>query len=103
MDLGCAYPGPMGLWLLLNNYTRLRVLHQVWSLTEDLPEVARPAILLDELQQPIGFEVDRKATKPFTVCHQYNAAMPRRRKAAFGVEQADGNLMLSSRLVDTET
>jgi hypothetical protein len=29
--------------------------------------------------------------------------MPRRRKAAFGVEQADGNLMLSSRLVDTET
>lgn len=93
----------MGLSLLLNNYTRLHVLRQVRPPAGDLPEVARPAIFLDELQQPIGFEVDRKGAKPFPICHQCNAAMPRRREAAFCVEQADGNLVLSGGLVDTET
>ncbi|RKL38791.1 hypothetical protein BFJ72_g6921 [Fusarium proliferatum] len=100
---GRTYPGPMGLWLLLNNYTRLRVLHQVWSLTEDFPEVARPPILLNELQEPISFEVDRQAAKPFTIGHQNNAAMPWGREAALGVEQGNGNLIFTGGLVDTET
>lgn len=103
MDLRCAFPGSTGLSLLLNNSTRLRAPRQVWPLTGDLPEVARPAILLDQLQQPIGFEVDHEGADPFPICHQCNTAVPRRREAAFGVEQADRNLVLSGGLVDTET
>ncbi|CAG1962796.1 unnamed protein product [Fusarium graminearum] len=79
----------MGLWFLLNNNAWLSALRQVWPLTGDLFEVTRPSLLLNKFQQPIGFEVDRKAAKPFAIFHQCHAAMPWRCEAAFGVEKAN--------------
>lgn len=66
-------------------------------------EIARSAILGDNFELGIIFEVTHRGANPLAVRHHGDAAMPRRGKAGFGVEQTHRHLVLAGRLMNGET
>ena len=66
------------------------------------PEIAGPAILVDDLQCGIFLEIPHRRAQPLAVRHQCDATVPRSCESGLGVEQAHRHLVLAGRLMDGE-